>query len=167
LWISYGCSEVENDRYYITQIFTGPGGFAYKYRKTWLSRDTNDVGFRNEHARFDPGTGPVIFDFNGTRSTCFICADGEAPRCVERAAILQPELVFYPNNRQTLPDFEVFGERARKIGAPMLVTNRIGKSWNFDCQGGCAAFDKKGQVIAAANRQGREELLLVDLPQLS
>jgi predicted amidohydrolase len=72
-------------------------------------------------------------------------------------------LVFFPNNRGGLPDFPVFGARAKEIEAPMLVTNRVGKSWMHDCKGGCVAFDAKGNVLAKANREGREEVLLVDV----
>jgi hypothetical protein len=45
----------------------------------------------------------------------------------------------------------------------MLVTNRVGKSWTYACQGGCVAFDRQGNVLAKANRQGGEEVLMVDL----
>ncbi|MBI4889977.1 MAG: carbon-nitrogen hydrolase family protein [Acidobacteria bacterium] len=159
-FISFGLSEVQENRYYISQVFVGPSGFLYRYRKTWLWRDPPDVGYRNEWIRYDPGTGPETFVLDGVRATCFICADGEAPRCIERAAKLAPQVVFYPNNRERLPKFEAFGERARTIGAPMLVTNRIGASWAFNCQGGCVAYSAQGEVLAKANREGREEILM-------
>ena len=161
--ISFGISEIDSDRYYITQVFVGPGGYVYRYRKTWLWREDGDREYRNEHARYDPGEGPGLFLLDGVRATCFICADGVAPRCIERAAALRPEVVFYPNNRAALPEFAVFGEYARRIGAPVLVTNRIGKSWGHDCVGGCAVFGADGAVLARANREGREEMLLHDL----
>lgn len=162
--ISLGLSERDGDRRYITQVFVGPEGMIYRYRKTWLWRDAKDEGYRNEQARYDPGSGPERFTIDGIAATCFICADGEAPRCIERAKALRPQLVFFPNNRAGLPDFPVFGARAKDIGAPMLVTNRVGKSWMYACQGGCVAFDAQGNVLAKANRQGREEVLMVDLP---
>ena len=161
--ICFGLSERENDRYYISQVFVGPRHFVYRYRKTWLSRDPEDKGYRNEWARYDPGTGPELFTIDGIRATCFICADGEAPRCIDRATGLHPQVVFYPNNRGTLPESAVFGERAKRIDAPMLVTNRTGRSWLYDCQGGSAIYASDGQVLAEANREGREELLLYDL----
>ena len=163
IYLSFGLSEIDGDRFYITQVFHGPRGFHYSYRKTWLWREESDAGYRNEQARYDPGTGPELFEIAGLRATCFICADGEAPRCIERAKALKPELVFFPNNRKALPPIKVFGDRARTIGAPMLVTNRVGKSWKFRCQGGCVVFDKAGLVLAAANRDGREEILFHDL----
>mgnify|MGYP000843925851 FL=1 len=162
-YISFGLSERDGDRFYITQAFFGPEGMVHRYRKAWLWREEKDEGYRNEHARYDPGPGPERFTIDGIAATCFICADGEAPRCIERAKGLRPQLVFFPNNRGALPDFPVFGARAREIGAPMLVTNRVGKSWVHDCQGGCVAFDAQGNVIAQANREGREEVLLVDV----
>lgn len=159
-YISFGLSETHRGMYYISQIFVGPKRFLYSYRKTWIWHDAGDAGYRNEWARYDPGTGPELFEFDGIRATCFICADGEAPRCIERAAELRPQVVFFPNNRESLPAFEVFGERAAAIKAPMLVTNRIGRSWLNRCQGGCVVFSKAGEVLAKANRQGQEEILL-------
>ena len=158
-FITFGLSEHGDNRYHISQVFVGPKGFIYRYRKTWLWLEDKDEGYRNEWARYDPGTGPELFDLDGIRATCFICADGEAPRCVERAAELRPQLVFYPNNRPYLPDFEVFGERAKTIGAPMLATNRVGRSWIHDCLGGCVVYSKSGEVLAKANREGKEEIL--------
>jgi predicted amidohydrolase len=161
--VSFGLSESAAGRTFIAQVFVEPDGSVYCYRKTWLWREPADDGFRNEWSRYDPGTGPEAFDFDGVRATCFICADGEAPRCIERAARLQPQVAFFPNNRGQLPDFGVFGERAREIGAPMLVTNRIGKSWTQSCVGGCVVYSATGDVLAAANREGREEILIHDL----
>lgn len=162
-FISFGLSERDGDRFYITQVFFGPEGLVHRYRKAWLWREEKDEGYRNEHARYDPGPGPDRFTIDGIVATCFICADGEAPRCIERAKELRPQLVFFPNNRGGLPDFPVFGARAKEIGAPMLVTNRVGKSWMHDCKGGCVAFDAKGDVLAKANREGREEVLMVNV----
>ena len=125
--ISFGLSEREDSRFYITQAFIDPAGLIYRYRKSWLWRDASDKGYRNEWARYDPGTGPELFKINGIKATCFICADGEAPRCIERAKELKPELVFYSNNRVQLPDHTDMGARAAIIGAPLLVTNRIGE----------------------------------------
>ena len=45
----------------------------------------------------------------------------------------------------------------------MLVTNRTGLSWIHDCKGGSAVFSAKGDVLASANREGAEEVLLHDL----
>lgn len=162
-FISFGLSEKQADRFYISQVFVGPRGFLYRYRKTWLWRDPKDEGYRNEWARYDPGSGPELFDVDGVRATCFICADGEAPRCIERAAALKPQVVFYPNNRAKLPDFDVFAERAKSIGAPMLVTNRVGASWVYPTTGGCVVYSARGEVLAKANREGQEEILLHEL----
>ena len=161
--IAFGLSERDGDRFYIAHVFVGPKGFIYRYRKTWLWRQGDDYGYRNEWARYDCGGGPEIFQFDGVRSTCFICADGEAPRCIQRAARLCPSLVFFPNNRERLPEFEDFGARARQIGAPMLVTNRVGLSWVHNCVGGCVVYGGDGAVLAKANREGGEEILIHDL----
>ncbi len=157
-FISFGMSERDDVKVYITQVFVGPRGLVHKYRKSWLWRG-EDKGYRNEWARYDTGTGPERFQIDGITATCFICADGAAPRCIERARLVQPQVVFYPNNRSGLPDFPVFGAYAAKIGAPMLVTNRVGKSWDYACKGGCVVFDAAGKVLAKANRDGEEEIL--------
>ncbi len=163
-YISFGLCEKQNRRLYITQVFVGPNSFFYRYRKTWLWYSPEDIGYRNEWARYDPGTGPELFEIGGSRATCFICADGEAPRCIARAAALSPEVGFYPNNRKKLPPIEVFGERAKAIRATiMLVTNRVGKSWMHDTQGGCAVFGADGIPLAMANHDGKEEMIFYDL----
>jgi predicted amidohydrolase len=162
-YLSFGLSEKRDNRLYIAQVFVGPNHYFYRYRKTWLWRSAPDEGYRNEWIRYDPGTGPEIFEIDGVRATCFICADGEAPRCIDRAGELNPQVVFYPNNRGTLPPFEVFGKRAKAIGAPMLVTNRVGRSWVYDCRGGCVVFGADGAILAKANREGREEILFHNL----
>lgn len=161
--ISFGLSERDGEGLFMSQVFVQPEGLAARYRKTWLWREPTDKGYRNEWARYDPGTGPDLFELGSIRATCFICADGGAPRCIARAAALKPDVVFYPNNRGALPDFEVFGEYARTIGAPMLVTNRTGRSWVHDCKGGCAVYSATGDILAKANREGREEILVYDL----
>ena len=79
------------------------------------------------------------------------------------AKAVKPDVVFYPNNRRSLPDFELLGEDARAIGAPMLVTNRIGESWIHHCKGGCVIYSASGEMLAKSNREGREEVLIYDL----
>jgi predicted amidohydrolase len=162
-FISFGLSETRADRFHICQVFVGPEGFIYRYRKTWIWHILDDKGYRDEWARYDPGTGPEIFQFDGVRATCFICADGAAWRCWERAAQLRPQLVFYPNNRGTLTGFPVLGQLAKTIGAPMIVTNRVGTSWFEKCEGGCAVYSGSGVLLAAANHEGKEEILLHNL----
>jgi len=162
-YISFGLSEHDHGKYFISQVFAGPEGFVYRYRKSWLWRSPEDKGYRHEWARYDTGTGPELFEIDGVKATCFICADGEAPRCITRAAVLKPEVVFYPNNRGTLPDFEIFGKRAKTIHAPMLVTNRTGRSWTYDCEGGNVVYAADGTILAKSNREGREDLLIYDL----
>lgn len=162
-FISFGIPEKRNSRYYISQVFVGPNHYFYHYRKTWLWLRADDKGYRNEWARYDPGTGPELFSIDGVQATCFICADGDAARCIERAAQLSPQVVFYPNNRASLPPFNDFGNLAKAIRAPMLVSNRVGNSWMYPTQGGCTVFGSDGAVLAKANREGRQEILLYDL----
>jgi predicted amidohydrolase len=170
-YISFGLSEratkADNAEggpsYFITQVFVGPEAFLYRYRKTWLWREPADYSFRDEWTRYDPGCGPEAFVIDGVRATCFICADGESSRCVERASQLKVDVAFFPNNRCSLPGHDRFGDIARRVGASTLVTNRVGKSWEYDCAGGCTVYSNMGEVLAAANREGEEEILIWDL----
>ncbi len=163
-FISFGLSETREDRFHISQVFVGPEGFLYRYRKTWIYHDPKDEGYRDEWVRYDPGTGPEIFHFDGIRASCFICADGTARRCIDRAAELRPQLVFYPNNRSSLyaygPDL---GQLAKTFGAPLLASNRVGISWFEKCEGGCVVYGSNGEVLAKANCEGKEEVLLCNL----
>lgn len=162
-YICFGLSEKTEDRhYYITYVFTGPEGFIYRYRKTWIWRDPPDKGYRNEWARYDVGDGPEIFNLAGLRATCFICADGEAPRCIQRASLLKPDIVFYPNNRSSPSDSSEHDTKAARIGATTLVANRVGKSWQHDCKGGCIVFSPSGAVLAKTATT-EEEILIYDL----
>ena len=140
-----------------------PGEYFYHYRKTWLWLQHSDESYRDEWARYDPGTGPEIFTVDGVRATCMICADGDSGRCLDRAAALKPQVVFFPNNRANLPSFQNFGRIAARIGAPMLVANRVGRSVTYPTKGGCVVFSAQGKVLAKANREGREEILHYEL----
>ncbi len=166
-YISFGLSEKDRDRRYITQVFVGSEGYFYHYRKTWLHKSPEDLGFRNEFARYDPGTGPEIFSIDGVRATCFICADAMAPRCIQRAKLLQPQVVFYPVNIATKdPTWvrEIISDRAKQINAPFVTANRVGASWvHRDANGGSAIYSSQGTLLAGANSMGREEIVFHDL----
>ncbi len=161
--ISYGLSECDDGRYFITQVFVGPQGYIYHYRKTWLCRKENDEGYRNEWERYDPGTGPELFDLDGVEATCFICSDSAAPRCIQRAATLKPQVVLHPNNVRFGVKPTARASVASQIGAPVLVTNRVGLSWTHESPGGCAVISATGDILAHANVEGREEILIHQL----
>jgi len=161
--IAFGLVEKDHDRICDTMVFVGPQGYLYRYRKTWLWYDRTDVSYRDEWARFDPGTGPELFTLDGVRATCFICADSNSKRCVERAAALKPQVVLFPINRGKVSSFEEYGTIAKRIGAPMLVANRVGRSVVKDTLGGCVVYSAQGEILASANMEGREEILHYDL----
>ncbi|MAE63212.1 MAG: hypothetical protein CMJ18_02970 [Phycisphaeraceae bacterium] len=162
-YISFGLSEVENERYYISQVFVGPSGYFYHYRKTWICRKETDEGYRNEWKRYDPGAGPELFDVDGVNATCFICSDGVARRCIERAAALRPQIVFFPHNVRGGVEPANMAERAMTINAPILLTNRVGHAWTHGSPGGTAVISARGEVVAQANMEGKEEILLHEL----
>lgn len=162
-FLSYGLVESAAGSYHITQVFTGPHGFIYRYRKTWIWYDRTDTNFRDEWVRYDPGSGPELFAFDGLKATCFICSDGNSQRCLRRARDLKPDVVFHPNNRGVLEETGVYDKRARAVAAPLLVTNRVGMSWTKKTTGGSAIYSSTGEILARANREGREEILRYDL----
>jgi predicted amidohydrolase len=161
--IGFGLVEKDQGRIYDTFVFVGPQGYLYHYRKTWLWHERPDVSYRDEWARFDPGTGPELFHLDGVRATCFICADSNSQRCVERAAALKPQVIWFPINREKVSSFEDYGSIAKRIGAPMLVANRVGRSIVKDTLGGCVVYSAQGEILARANMEGREEILHYDL----
>lgn len=161
--ISFGMPEIFEKGLYISQVFVGPSGYFYHYRKTWLCRYDDDNGYRNEWQRFDPGTGPSLFEIEGIRVTCFVCCDGHSPRCIDRAAALKPQVVFHPHNVRFGVKVESLAPEAQKIKAPVLITNRVGLSWTHESPGGCGVLSPLGEVLAISNMEGREEVLVYNL----
>jgi predicted amidohydrolase len=161
--IVFGLAEKDRGRIYDAAVFVGPQGYLYHYRKTWLWRDRTDENYRDEWARYDPGPGPELFHVEGLRATCFICADSNSKRCVQRAAALKPQVVFFPINRHNVSSFEDYGNIAKQIGAPVLVANRVGRSVAKDTLGGSVVYSALGEILARANMEGREEILHYNL----
>jgi len=116
-FITFGMPERDGDRLHIAQVFVGPEGFLYRYRKTWLFQDREDRGHRNEWARYNPGQGPELFVIDGIRATCLICADADAPRSIEQVRSLKPDLVFFPVNRgaKAFPEYPAKVARMERI----------------------------------------------------
>ena len=165
--ISFGLSEQDGDRFYITQVFVGPEGYFYHYRKTWLHKNFEDRGFRDEYARYDPGTGPELFQIDGIQASCFICADHTSSRCIQRMKALNPQVVFHPVNIATNDTTwvrKIVEDCSKEIGAPVITANRVGASWvHRDGNGGSAIYSGEGRLLAGANSEGREEILYHDL----
>ncbi len=162
-FLSFGLSEIDSGHYYITQVFVGPEGYIYHYRKTWLCKKDTDEGYRNEWERYDPGTGPELFDLDGIQATCFVCSDGSAARCIQRAAMLNPQVVFHPHNVRFGVNPESLVEEAMAINSPVLLVNRVGRSWTHDSPGGCAVIAATGEILIRSNMEGREEILVYEL----
>jgi predicted amidohydrolase len=161
--IAFGLPERDGPRRHIAYVFLGPEGLVARYRKTWLFKTDADEGFRNEWARYDPGTGPEAFEILGLRATCLICADADSPRAIERVRRLRPDVIFFPVNRGAKV-FETYPRIIARMGATTLVANRVGRSHTRDCVGGSAVYDARGRIVVGANRSGREEILYHDLP---
>lgn len=161
--IAFGLPERDGARRFIAYVFLGPDGLIARYRKTWLFKTDADEGYRNEWARYDPGTGPEPFEILGRRATALICADADSPRAVERVRRLEPEVVFFPVNRGAKL-FTTYPGIVARMGAVTLVANRVGQSHTRDCVGGSAVYDPTGRIVVEANRDGQEQILYYDLP---
>ncbi|HUZ45021.1 MAG TPA: carbon-nitrogen hydrolase family protein [Terriglobia bacterium] len=161
--IGFGLAEKNHGRIYDSAVFVGPKGYLYRYRKTWLWHEPADLDYRDEWARFDPGTGPESFEIGGVRATCLICADSNSRRRIHRVAELEPQVVFFPINRHNASSFEDYAGIARTIEAPVLVTNRVGRSVTKETLGGSVIYSAQGEIVARANMEGREEILHYNL----
>ena len=170
VWVGVGLAERagqdEDPRFHLTQAYFGPEGYVGRYRKTWLFHNRHSPVF-DEWASYDPGKGPVeVLELAGLRTATLICADADSRRCVERVAALEPDLVLFPNNRSELHEPASFAHLARRIGAPVLAANRSG--WRGPdrdlCNGGSFLLGPDGSTWARANRAGREQVLVCDVP---
>jgi len=170
IWLGVGMAEQDNGRLYITQVFCGPEGYVTKYRKTWLwlaHKGTVDAEIRDEHKFYNPGTGPHGFELGGVRSTCLICADGNSERAWRQVMETQPQVVFWPNNRHSFrPAWLDVVDRARRLGRPIVATNRIGVSGSGTCDGGAIIVDGEGRILAHCLKPGEEEIVVADVPLL-
>lgn len=162
-YVGFGMVEEDGGRYYDTHVFVGPDRYVQSYRKTWLFQNLTDPR-RDEWSHFDPGEGPKTFLLDGIRVGVLICSDAQSGRAVKRMYDLEPELVFFPNNRSNLPEPSYFSGLARTLRAPIVLANRCGQSWQYACNGGSCVLDSGGRVVAAANRNGKEEVLIADVP---
>lgn len=160
--IAFGLAEKAPGRLYDSLVFVGPQGYLHRYHKTWLWYQPNDWDYRDEWARYDPGTGPELFHVEGLRATCFVCADCHSKRCIDRATALKPQVVFFPINRG-ISSFKDYADIAKKIGAPLLVSNRVGRSVTHQTLGGSVLYSAQGEILARANMEGREEILHYNL----
>ncbi len=169
VYISFGLIEKDKLNRYITQVFLGPKNYLYKYRKTWLYPTSDRIKairrHRDEPSYFDPGNGPELFEIEGLKASCIICADANAPRCLKLLKQLKPQIVFFPNNREMWRS-NYLQNIAKQIEIPILVTNRVGTSWGEKCEGGCSAYSKKGELIVEANKKEKEEIVICDLSKL-
>ncbi len=170
IYIYFGLIEKEGIRRHITQVFLGPNNFLYKYQKAWIyptsCRIKSTRRHRNESDDFDPGKGPDLFEIEGIKASCIICNDGNVGRCFKVLNQLKPNLIFYPNNREIAREEEYWGGVAKKAGAPLLITNRVGSSWGEKCEGGCHVYSKEGKLLASTKTED-EEILIFDLDELN
>jgi predicted amidohydrolase len=124
------------------------------YTKTHL------FSFMGEDRYHEPGTGPVVFDYEGMSCACFICYDLRFPNIFQ--AVAQQCQIFlviasWPAARQEQWDVLL---RARAIENQCYVVgvNRVGTGDGLPYSGGSAIIDPLGNVIKT---QKESEALLI------
>ena len=123
-----------------------------------------DIGCGMMAVRTSLGAKDLPDSLAGLRTAVLICSDADARRALDILAALEPELVLFPNNRSNLHDPETFAHIARVAGAPVVLANRSGMSWQYECNGGSCVIGADGSTLARANRVGREEILICEVP---
>ncbi|QHI69560.1 NAD+ synthase [Tichowtungia aerotolerans] len=123
------------------------------YRKMMLP----NYGVFDEKRVFDEGDSPFAFDAFGTKVGIHICedswlADGEASTSL---AAEKPDLVINlsasPYHRgKRFEREEVFAAAARAMNAPLLFCNQVGGQDELVFDGGSAAFEADGTLVASA-----------------
>ena len=184
--VALGLNEVWQGRPYISTVFLGPEGIEGVYRKSYLWPNLSQLpeschgdfnvflesyvpleqGYRLERGVLGHGDGTKVLKVGGLRMGCLICADGSQPEAWQTFEEDRPDLIFWQNNRgNVLGDGEP-QRRARELETPMVVTNRCGFSYHHFQAGGTCLVADDGTVVARADEEGREEMILAHLSSL-
>ena len=140
------------ERFNAAVVFHG-GKQTGIYRKMLLP----NYGVFDEKRVFDAGSEPFTFDAFGTKVGIHICEDSwlaDGAACTALAAE-KPDLVVNlsasPYHRGKRIEREaVFAAAAQTMSAPVLFCNQVGGQDELVFDGGSAAFDKTGQILARA-----------------
>jgi len=182
-YIALGLNEVYQGRPYISMVFLDRDGVAGVYRKSYLwpnksqhKKDDFDEflqtyvphqqGYRQERGMLAHGDGTEVIGVGGIRIGCVICADGSQPEAWETFERDRPDLIFWQNNRGNVFSDGKPQEQAKRLGAPMVATNRCGFSYHHFQQGGTCVVADDGSVVAKANEDGEEEMILANFADL-
>ena len=181
-FVALGLNEVFENKPYISMVWLGPEGVIGVYRKTYLWPNAHQMtdaefekyraryvghreGFRLERSVLACGEGTMILQVGGFRIGCLICADGSHPKAWETFEKDKPDLIFWQNNRGNVSDGKP-NRRAAELHVPIVASNRCGFSYShFQLGGSCIVADD-GVTVAQANRNGEEEIIYCDYPEL-
>ena len=178
-YVALGLNEVWKGRPYISMVYLGPEGVVGVYRKSYLWPNytqkefeaflqtyvPHKQGYRLERAMLAHGDGTEVLEVGGMRIGCLICADGSRPEAWETFERDRPDLIFWQNNRGNVSDGKPQAQ-AKALRTPMVVTNRCGFSYHHFQKGGACFVADDGSVVAKANEDGEEEMLLVKFADL-
>ena len=148
-----GAPVEDGGRRYNAAVVFHAGKITGIYRKMLLP----NYGVFDEKRVFDSGDAAFTLEAFGTKVGIHICEDSWQPdgaACTALAA-LEPDLVINlsasPYHRNKRIEREtVFSAAAKKLNAPLLFCNQVGGQDELVFDGGSAAFDANGNVIARA-----------------
>jgi len=171
-YVALGLNEVWKGQPFISCVYIGGDGVIDVYRKSylWSLPDRDNVvhyihGYRQEMGIIGHGDGTRSVRVGDLLIGSIICADGNTPAAWDTFRKEPPDIVFYQNNRGNVdekrnPDF------AREIARPMICTNRVGFSYYHFQHGGTRFIRRDGTVAAAANSDGREQVIYANFEDL-
>jgi predicted amidohydrolase len=174
-YIALGLNEVHQGRPYISCVFVSGKGVEAVYRKTYLWPNKKlgheyiayREGYRMERGVIAPGDGTKVVKVGRLRIGCIICADGSRKEAWDTFEKDRPDFIFYQNNRGNVaPHVKNSADRAKKLGVPMVITNRCGFSYHHFQLGGTCIIADDGSTVAAANEEGREEIVYAEYKDL-
>ena len=171
-FVALGLNEVFQGQPYISCVYLGAEGVIDVYRKSylWTVEPRDDycayrAAYRQEKGILAHGDGTRNVKVGDLLIGSIICADGNTDAAWDTFRKDKPDLVFFQNNRGNV-DEQRNRDFAREIGRPMVATNRVGFSWFHDQQGGTRIIRRDGTLAAAANTDGKEQVIYADLSDL-
>jgi omega-amidase len=127
-------------------LFGETGTLRSIYRKQRV------FGYAGEHETYTPGTEPVIETVHGVRVAPFICYDLRFPelfRRVARDADVMVVIANWPARRRAHWD-ALIRARAIENQCYVVAVNRRGEGGGLSYDGGSAAYDPWGELLATS-----------------
>jgi predicted amidohydrolase len=170
--VALGLNEVYQGQAYISCVYIDPDGIVDTYRKSYLwslgdrdSRVPYKDGYRQELGIIGRGDGTRNIKVGNLVIGSIICADGNTKAAWDTFRADPPDIVFFQNNRGAVDEVRN-QDFAREIERPMVATNRVGFSYHHFQGGGTRFIRRDGSIAAAANIDGREQIIYADTADL-